>query len=285
MKLRQILFVLAVTVSSSMPLAAQTVSETARTVDGALYEGQWPSGHGVLYSHEDGLVLGTFAKGRPDGECICYRPNGEVYWGNFRKGKATGHGRLYRDNGVVVAGGYRQGRYHGIDTLYRPDGSVHVGRFRKGKMQEHIYEAAAVPPQMNSKPAYPGVTFDRQQDDFICELEIAWEERNLAIRRTAGLVEPKFKGGNVDDFALWVNSQIAYPLPNRASNASRTVLVQFTVQKDGSVTDVHPIFGSDPVLNEAAAKAVAKSPKWTPGEQRGEKKSVRMTVPVIFNNE
>ena len=49
-----------------------------------------------------------------------------------------------------------------------------------------------------------------------------------------------------------------------------------------SVGDAHAIFGSDPVLNEAAVKAVSKSPKWTPGEQNGEKRSVRMTVPVDF---
>ena len=71
-------------------------------------------------------------------------------------------------------------------------------------------------------------------------------------------------------------------MADRSGRESRTVIVEFIVLKDGTVSDAHAIFGSDPVLNEAAVKAVEKSPKWTPGEQNGEKKNVRLTVPVVF---
>ena len=43
------------------------------------------------------------------------------------------------------------------------------------------------------------------------------------------------------------------------------------------------IFGSDPVLNEQAVKAVMKSPKWTPAEQNGQTRSVRLSVPVVYD--
>ena len=101
--------------------------------------------------------------------------------------------------------------------------------------------------------------------------------------RKAGLIAPRFQGGDIEDFALWVNSQVAYPVADRSGRDSRTVIVEFIVLKDGTVSDAHAIFGSDPVLNEAAVKAVGKSPKWTPGEQNGEKKNVRLTVPVVFS--
>ena len=101
--------------------------------------------------------------------------------------------------------------------------------------------------------------------------------------RKAGLVAPRFQGGDVDDFALWVNSQVVYPIRDRAERNSRTVIVEFTVLRDGSVADAHVIFGSDPVLNEQAVKAVMKSPKWTPAEQNGQTRSVRMNVPVVFD--
>ena len=112
-----------------------------------------------------------------------------------------------------------------------------------------------------------------------------WDERNMAIAKRVGLITPKFQGGDIDDFSLWVNSQVVYPIADRANRTSRLVIVEFVVLRDGSVSDVHAIFGSDPVLNELAEKAVAKSPKWTPGEQNGEKRSVRMTVAVDFVNE
>ena len=115
------------------------------------------------------------------------------------------------------------------------------------------------------------------------DLENMWEERNLAIVRSLGLVHPKFQGGGVDDFALWVNSQVVYPVGDRVDRSERTVIVEFVVLKDGTVSDAHAVFGSDPVLNEAAEKAVLKSPKWTPGAQNGEPRNVRMSVPVVFD--
>lgn len=267
---------------SSISLSAQDYQRVI-TRDGSNYEGQWPRGAGVLYSYNDGLVLGTFVKGKPHGRCVCYKPNGEVYWGEFKKGKATGNGRIYRDNGIVVSGGYKNGKYHGIDTLYRSNGTMHVGKYKNGKMKATILDTrSAGVVAVGAKPDYPGIDFRQRQITFLNDLENMWEERNLAIVRNLGLVHPKFQGGGIDDFALWVNSQVVYPVRDRADRSERTVIVEFVVLKDGTVADAHAVFGSDPVLNDAAVKAVLKSPKWTPGAQNGEPRNVRMSVPVVF---
>lgn len=282
MKTIRILLVLAVAALSSISLSAQDYQRVI-TRDGSNYEGQWPRGAGVLYSYNDGLVLGTFVKGKPHGRCVCYKPNGEVYWGEFKKGKATGNGRIYRDNGIVVSGGYKNGKYHGIDTLYRSNGTMHVGKYKNGKMKATILDTrSAGVVAVGAKPDYPGIDFRQRQITFLNDLENMWEERNLAIVRNLGLVHPKFQGGGIDDFALWVNSQVVYPVRDRADRSERTVIVEFVVLKDGTVADAHAVFGSDPVLNDAAVKAVLKSPKWTPGAQNGEPRNVRMSVPVVF---
>ena len=267
---------------SSISLSAQDYMRVI-TRDGSNYEGQWPKGRGVLYSYNDGLILGQFVKGKPHGECVCYKLNGEVYWGNFKKGKATGKGRIYRDNGIVVAGDYKKGRYHGTDTLYRSNGSVLVAKFRKGKLVDKVLDTKdmnAVNPA--GKPNYPRIDFRHKHEDFLKELELAWEERNEILRQSTGFIHPKFQGGNAEDFAIWVNSQVEYPSSMRPGQNSRTVLVEFTVREDGYVDDVHAIFGSNKALNEAAENAVRKSPRWEPGEQKGEKRSVRLTIPVVF---
>lgn len=273
MKTMSTLLTLVIAGLSSMSLFAQD-----------RYEGQWPDGEGILYSHDKGLVIGSFIKGQPEGVCVCYLPDGEVYWGEYRKGKATGYGRIYRDNGIVIAGQYRNGRHHGIDTLYRKDGSVLVARYRNGKLKERIFDSKKeTADKVFHKPEYPQMDFKRSQENFLREQEIRWERRNLAIREKAGFVAPKFRGGDVDDFALWVNSQISYPVMDRKHRDTRMVVVEFTVTKDGSVTAVHAVFGSDKVLNEVAEAVVGTSPKWTPGEQNGEKTEVRLSVPVMFS--
>lgn len=278
MKTIRAFMILAIAVLSSISLSAQEYTFKVIDGDGYRYQGEWPSGDGVLYSYQDGLVLGKFRRGKPHGECVCYLPNGTVYWGIFKKGKMTGHGRLYRDNGIVVSGGYKNGKYHGIDTLYRSNGTTMVGKFKKGKLVETLSDG-----QLGLKPRYPRVDLRARHEEFLKELELIWEERNMLLARKAGLVAPRFQGGDVDDFALWVNSQVVYPIRDRAERNSRTVIVEFTVLRDGSVADAHVIFGSDPVLNEQAVKAVMKSPKWTPAEQNGQTRSVRLSVPVVYD--
>ena len=286
MKIKFTLLTLVVAMLSSVSLFAQ---DQRGSSDYAYdhYEGQWPEGKGILYSYKDGLIFGTFSKGKAEGRGICYLPNGEVYWGDFKKGKATGNGRIYRDNGIVMAGQYKNGKYHGIDTLYRSDGTVLVLKFKNGKLKGRVLGEGGQPVQITGavKPEYPRVDFTRKQEEFLKELEISWEERNIRLRESAGLISPKFQGGGVEDFALWVNSKVEYPESVSLRDGSRTVIVEFTVLTDGTVSDVHAVFGSNTLLNDAAVAAVSKSPKWTPAEFKGEKRSVRMTVPVVFSNE
>ncbi len=281
MKLRFTLLTLVVAVLSSVSLYAQ--GQRNQLPDGSVYEGEWPDGEGVLYSKTEGLILGSFTKGKPHGKCVCYRPNGEVYWGNFKKGKATGHAYLFRDQGPVIAGTFKNGRFHGVDTIYRADGSLYVGKFKNGKRKEQIYVSSAVSEEiMEKKPSYPRINFKQRQEDFINEMEVAWQNYHIGIKHTTGFIHPKFQGGDVDDFALWVNSHVEYPSVVDFRNSARTVLVEFTVTEKGDVIDVHTVFGTNPILNKVAENAVRKSPKWVPAVQYGENVSARMTIPVVF---
>lgn len=275
--------IMALVLSASVSFFAHGQNDVIELKDGSRFEGAWPVGEGVLYSYEEGLVFGTFVKGRPEGRCVSYRPNGEVYWGDFKKGKATGYGRIYRDNGIVISGDYRNGDCHGTDTLYRKSGTVMIGKFRKGKMKERIADSSkGASLDVGKKPEYPKIDFRRRHQEFVNELELKWEERNAEIRRRAGFINPEFQGGTLSDFTYWVNSQLNVPVVEGIKGDIRTVVVEFVVWKDGSVRDVHALFGSDARLNEEAVRVVSRSPKWKPGEQGGQKKSVKLTVPVVF---
>lgn len=276
--------IMALMLFASVPFFADAQSDVMTLKDGSRYEGAWPAGEGVLYSYDQGLVFGTFVKGKPDGRCVCYRPSGEVYWGDYKKGKATGKGRIYRDNGIVISGDYKNGVYHGIDTIYRRTGTAMVGMFRKGKLKERIADSAkdATSVQAGMKPSYPSIDFRRRHQEFVNELELRWEERNAELRRRVGFINPEFQGGTLSDFTYWVNSQLNTPQLEGIKDDIRTVVVEFVVGKDGNVRDVHALFGSVPELNAEAVRVVSRSPKWKPGEQAGQKKSVKLTVPVVF---
>ena len=94
--------------------------------------------------------------------------------------------------------------------------------------------------------------------------------------------KPSFQGGGANNFSKWVNERLVYPEIAKKNRVQGRVTVQFTVEKDGSVTKVKVIRGVDPALDKEAVRVVSMSPKWTPGKQRDRFVSVTYTFPVIF---
>lgn len=93
---------------------------------------------------------------------------------------------------------------------------------------------------------------------------------------------PSFMGGGPNEFTKWVNQRLVYPEIAKENGVQGRVTLQFTVEKDGSVTNVKVLRGVDSSLDKEAVRVVASSPKWTPGRQRDRAVKVTYTFPVIF---
>jgi TonB family C-terminal domain len=94
--------------------------------------------------------------------------------------------------------------------------------------------------------------------------------------------KPKFQGGDANSFSKWVNSKLVYPEIAKENGVQGRVTLQFTVNTDGSVSNVQVLRGVDPSLDKEAVRIVSSSPKWTPGKQRERPVKVTYTFPVIF---
>ena len=94
--------------------------------------------------------------------------------------------------------------------------------------------------------------------------------------------KPKFQGGDANDFSKWVNSRLVYPDIAKENGVQGRVTLQFTVNADGSVSNVKVLRGVDSALDKEAVRVVSSSPKWTPGRQRDRAVKVTYTFPVIF---
>ncbi|MGB8491335.1 MAG: energy transducer TonB, partial [Bacteroidales bacterium] len=95
-------------------------------------------------------------------------------------------------------------------------------------------------------------------------------------------VMPTFRGGDFSKFADWVGKRTNYPEAAIKKKIRGTVYLTFVVEKDGTVTNVTVVRGVDPLLDNEAVKAVAESPKWSPGLQRGQPVRVRFLIPLSF---
>ena len=94
--------------------------------------------------------------------------------------------------------------------------------------------------------------------------------------------KPSFQGGDANEFSKWVNSRLVYPEIAKENGVQGRVTLQFTVNADGSVSNVKVLRGVDSALDKEAVRVVSSSPKWTPGRQRDRAVKVTYIFPVIF---
>ncbi len=102
--------------------------------------------------------------------------------------------------------------------------------------------------------------------------------------RTYIVVErmPEFPGGTTALFAF-LQQNVKYPQIAYENNIQGKVMVQFVVDKDGSITNVQVAkSGGDRSLDKEAVRVVKAMPKWRPGMQKGKPVRVQYTMPVNF---
>ena len=92
---------------------------------------------------------------------------------------------------------------------------------------------------------------------------------------------PEFPGG-MQECMKWLGKNIKYPAAAIEKGTQGRVIVQFVVEKDGSITNAKVVRSVDPLLDAEALRVISSSPKWKPGKQEGEPVRVKYTLPVAF---
>lgn len=93
--------------------------------------------------------------------------------------------------------------------------------------------------------------------------------------------EPMFPGGQTA-LMKYLSEHTKYPVVAQENGVQGRITVQFVVEKDGSISDVHVLRGVDPSLDKEAVRVVKSMPRWTPGKQNGINVRVNYRVPVLF---
>ena len=94
-------------------------------------------------------------------------------------------------------------------------------------------------------------------------------------------IMPEFPGGTAA-LMKYLSSNIKYPTISQETGSQGKVIVQFVVDKDGSITSPTVVRGVDAYLDKEAIRVISSMPKWRPGVQNGKKVRVKYTVPVVF---
>ena len=94
--------------------------------------------------------------------------------------------------------------------------------------------------------------------------------------------QPVFPGG-MEALMNYLKKDMKYPKEAQDKGIQGRVIVQFVVNKDGSICDAKVVKAVDPLLDAEALRAVNAMPKWIPGKQKGEPVRVRFTLPLSFH--
>ena len=130
-------------------------------------------------------------------------------------------------------------------------------------------------------PPPPPVAITQEDVLTITEEE---SEENTATDDIYQVVEeqPLFPGG-MDKMAEFLQANIKYPALCKKEGIQGRVVVQFVVNKDGSICDAKVVKSAHPQLDAEGIRVISSMPRWIPGKQKGKNVRVRYTLPVYFS--
>ena len=139
-----------------------------------------------------------------------------------------------------------------------------------------------------SSPKASSVTEEEDEDDEVLVLGGVdmYEVQNMQPDTTkvfGDIAEqmPMFRGGD-RELMEYLKSHVQYPKECAEKNIQGRVIVNFVVERDGSITQAKVIRGIHPLLDAEALRVVNGMPKWLPGRQAGMVVAVKYTIPVTF---
>ena len=95
------------------------------------------------------------------------------------------------------------------------------------------------------------------------------------------VVMPEYPGGPAECMKF-LSKNIRYPKKARENGIQGRVVVQFVVDKDGSIDDIKIVKSVSWELNDEAKRVVKRMPKFKPGTIGGEPVRMRFTMPIMF---
>lgn len=93
---------------------------------------------------------------------------------------------------------------------------------------------------------------------------------------------PQFPGG---DIALknFISNNVKYPVDAVNRKIQGTVILNFIVEKDGSIRRVIISKAVDPVLDFEAVRVISSMPHWKAASMRGKPIATMVVVPILFS--
>lgn len=88
--------------------------------------------------------------------------------------------------------------------------------------------------------------------------------------------------GGMNGLKTFLSKNLVYPKAALETGMQGTVIVQFTVEKNGTVTDVEVVRSIDPALDKEAVRVVKMMSGWAPAQNGTKNVRSKFKLPVAF---
>ncbi|HET6989950.1 MAG TPA: TonB family protein, partial [Bacteroidia bacterium] len=178
--------------------------------------------------------------------------------------------KVWDEKGKPIKAGTKQ--YQEIVDSSKP-GEIYNDpkKYKENRTQEVIYDQVNVTQEGENEIPVSDVPVDRIV------------EENPGEVFTYAEVMPEFPGGS-SEMVKFIQDNIKYPSVEKESGKTGTVYVQFVVEEDGSLSNIHIVksVSGAPGFDKEAIRVISIMPKWIPGKMNGKTVRVQIINPVRF---
>ena len=197
--------------------------------------------------------------------------------GVYTEGERQGIWKTYYENGNIESSvTYERGKKEGESLHYFENGLMCRKAYYNGNMREGVLMKYA-------EKGTPILKIFYSKD--IPEKVLKYNEEGAESEEDASPYidrMPEFKGG-YKAFGKFLEQNIQYPAEANLHGITGRVFVQFTVNKDGSISVPEVVKGIGYGCDEEAVRVIAMTNgMWEPGRIEGELIKVRFTQPISF---
>ncbi len=157
----------------------------------------------------------------------------------------------------------------------KPNNTI-VHQKNKKVVSKQIAEANFVIPKEKIRYGY-SLTDKIITIQFISNHSIAQSDNSRIL--------PSFRNNGLDGFVNYINRNLRYPKDAYLNNIQGTVITHFTVEKDGSLSNIHLAKKVHPSLDREALRVIQSSPRWFPASEKNQPVKVQISCPVNFTIE
>lgn len=141
---------------------------------------------------------------------------------------------------------------------------------------------APLPPAIQQAPQQTTPPQDKKkvaQDDKK-KAEASKDDNYLPVFEVAEDA-PQYPGG-ATALMKFISENVRYPEAAHKAGTQGRVIVEFIVEKDGTLSNIKVVKSVSPELDGEAIRVMSTMSAWVPGKQKGEPVRVKFTVPVMF---